>query len=152
MVACPTGAELCRFLTHDESLGRRQVEQIEAHVKTCESCQAALDRLADKSQLDKTMTLLPGYRFEERLGSGAFGEVLAAQELNLPRTVAIKTLNVSARVVSPRQSAGRAPPGRLRDDAGCASQRRARVCLARPFTVSISWSCNTSRADCLPTS
>ena len=66
MVACPTGAELCRFLTHDESLGRRQVEQIEAHVKTCESCQAALDLLADKSQLDKTMTLLPGYRFDKR--------------------------------------------------------------------------------------
>jgi serine/threonine-protein kinase len=42
------------------------------------------------------MPYLPGYRVCKFLGSGASGEVWMAEDLNLPRLVAIKMLKVGA--------------------------------------------------------
>ena len=97
MVACPTHVELRRYLIQDESLGQEQNERIEAHVETCRSCQAVLGGLTDDEiPPGTTMPLLPGYRIYKHLGSGAFGEVWLAQDLNLPRVVAAKTLKLGA--------------------------------------------------------
>jgi serine/threonine protein kinase len=95
--ACPTGAELCRYVTRDGSLGPARREQIEEHVETCRSCQAALDRLIDEDLLPvTTLPRVPGFRVYRELGSGGFGDVWLAQDLDLPRIVAVKTLKAGA--------------------------------------------------------
>jgi serine/threonine protein kinase len=97
MVACPARAELRLYLVRDDSLGSGHVEQIEEHVETCASCQAVLDGLTNEDIPPvTTMPLLPGYHIYKHVGSGAFGEVWLAQDLNLSRVVAAKTLNLGA--------------------------------------------------------
>ena len=97
MIACPARAQLHQYLIQDDSLTPEQVEWIADHVETCQSCQALLEGLTD-DEVPKgtTLPLLPGYRIYKYLGSGAFGEVWLAQDLNLPRVVAAKTLKVGA--------------------------------------------------------
>jgi serine/threonine protein kinase len=123
MAECPTLEELRRYVTRPATLGRDQRERIEAHLETCTACRTALDHLlaeiappiasplmSDSSlgPLDERVnellaelppgTTLPflgsGYRICKFLGSGAFGEVWMAQDLNMPRLVAVKTLRV----------------------------------------------------------
>jgi serine/threonine protein kinase len=99
MTACPSRAELRHYLTRDGSLGPGQLDRIEAHVETCAACQGVLDDLTSDDV--PTGTTLPdlsahGYRFYKLLGSGAYGEVWLAQDLNLPRVVAVKTLKAGA--------------------------------------------------------
>jgi serine/threonine-protein kinase len=99
MIACPTRPELSLYLAQDRSLGCERFEQIEVHVETCPSCQDLLDQLtADEIPVGMTLPDLAshGYRVYKLLGSGAFGEVWLAQDLNLPRVVAAKTLRLNA--------------------------------------------------------
>jgi serine/threonine protein kinase len=75
------------------------MEQIESHVEFCALCQEVLEHLDDDEAEEipgTTMPFLPGYRVYQHLGSGAFGEVWLAQDLNLPRVVAAKTFKVGA--------------------------------------------------------
>ena len=95
MADCPGRGELRGYLIQDGSLGPEQTEQIESHVEWCALCQEILDRMDDEGAAPgTTMPFLPGYRVYQYLGSGAFGEVWLAQDLNLPRLVALKTLKV----------------------------------------------------------
>src|SRR5437763_15106465 len=97
MVACPPRGDLRGYLIQDGSLGPVEMEQIESHVDLCALCQELLDHLDDDETTQvSTMPFLPGYCVYQHLGSGAFGEVWLAQDLNLPRVVAAKTLNVRA--------------------------------------------------------
>jgi serine/threonine protein kinase len=71
------------------------MELIESHVEFCELCQEILDKMDDEDEPPgTTMPFLPGYRVYRFLGAGTFGAVWLAQDLNLPRVVALKTLKV----------------------------------------------------------
>jgi serine/threonine protein kinase len=73
------------------------MEQIESHVEFCALCQEILDHMDEEDEPPgTTMPFLPGYRVYQCLGAGAFGEVWLAQDLNLPRVVALKTLRMRA--------------------------------------------------------
>jgi serine/threonine protein kinase len=95
MVACPPRAELRGYLIQDGSLEPDRMELIEGHVEFCLMCQEILQHMDDDDAAPgTTMPFLPGYRVYQFLGSGAFGEVWLAQDLNLPRVVALKTLKI----------------------------------------------------------
>jgi Protein kinase domain/Domain of unknown function (DUF4384)/Putative zinc-finger len=98
MVACPARTELRIYLNDDGTLGPERLEEIESHIATCRSCQKVLDSLTQQEAPPAiTIPSLPGYRVYKYLGAGTFGEVWLAQDLNLPRLVAAKTLKVGAR-------------------------------------------------------
>jgi serine/threonine protein kinase len=76
------------------------MDRIESHVEFCALCQEILDRMDDEDEPPgTTMPFVPGFHVYRLLGAGAFGEVWLAQDLNLPRVVAIKTLRFRATAV-----------------------------------------------------
>jgi serine/threonine protein kinase len=98
MVTCPDRTELRDYLKGDDSLASERIEEINSHVDTCWACQRVLDQLCeDEAPPSTTLPLLPGYRIYKFLGAGTFGEVWLAQDLNLPRVVAAKTLKVGVK-------------------------------------------------------
>jgi serine/threonine protein kinase len=105
MSACPPRGELREYLTQDGLLGPDRMELIEGHVEFCLMCQEILEHMDDEdAEPGTTMPFLPGYRVYQFLGAGAFGEVWLAQDLNLPRVVALKTLKIRSARVEPAQA------------------------------------------------
>jgi serine/threonine protein kinase len=107
MIACPASVELQKYLKGDVSLGPERAERIEEHVEDCAECQGVLDDLtSDQVPTGTTMPDLGlhGYRIYKFLGSGTFGEVWLAQDLNLPRRVAVKTLKLKTGAVDREQA------------------------------------------------
>jgi serine/threonine protein kinase len=97
MAGCPSLEELRCYLNREPSLVPDDAQRIEGHIQTCKSCQQGLDQLTSGNAADSTTMsdlTLSGFRVYKHLGSGAFGEVWLAQDLNLLRTVALKTLDV----------------------------------------------------------
>jgi len=97
MIDCPARVELREYLSSDGALGPEQRKRIEAHLDQCVSCQDVLDELKPDDVPAGTLTpdlRLHGYGVYKLVGSGEYGEVWLAQDLNLPRVVAVKTLKL----------------------------------------------------------
>ena len=121
MTRCPSYAELGRFISHStETIGDPDMDPVQwakahqeacpvchdiaAHLEGCEACRAALGHVRPGRAGDEGGGCLlpdpslpdspPGYRIVKRLGAGAYGEVWLAEDLDLPRHVALKSLRV----------------------------------------------------------
>jgi len=94
MSGCPSPEDLRRYLTCDSSLDAAQPRRIERHVEACERCQGELDRLTATAPPPGTTMPRPpdGFRVIRHLGSGTFGEVWLAEDLELDHLVALKVL------------------------------------------------------------
>ncbi|MBX7116703.1 MAG: protein kinase [Myxococcaceae bacterium] len=64
-----------------------------SHVSRCEGCQAAVAAVSTSPEEPRdTLVLAERYRLEERVGTGAHGEVWRATDITLGRPVAVKLL------------------------------------------------------------